>query len=438
MTPDKLTELYEIYRNNPVVVTDSRNIIPGSLFFALRGVSFDGNRFAADSINKGAVMAIVDDPMVIPVKDGNALSHKEAVAKGYFLVDDVLTAMQELASMHRATLGIPILAITGTNGKTTTKELTAAVLSEKFNLHATQGNLNNHIGVPLTLLAMQPGTQLGIVEMGASAQREIALLCSIAKPDYGIITNVGRAHLEGFGGEEGVKIAKGELYDYLAANAGRAFVRQEDETLMDMAAQREGLNIERYLTNASDGYESNLAGDYNALNVAAAVSIGKAFGVDEVSIGKAIKNYIPNANRSQVIDTGKNMVIADCYNANPSSMRAALQWFDTYKPEIAKGDKVIILGDMFELGVWSDYEHTFVLKAALKIMPQRLILLGKEFSKAVSVFAEQMPEGVSVLHYTHTAEFIENIKNGTITIFNSTVLLKGSRGMALERVIELM
>lgn len=439
ITSEKLAELYKIYRNNPTVVTDSRNIIPGSLFFALRGASFDGNRFAADSLGKGAVLAIVDDLSVIGTDaSGEPLTHEQAVAKGYFLVDDVLETLQQLASLHRTTIGIPILAITGTNGKTTTKELTAAVLSEKFVLKATQGNLNNHIGVPLTLLSMKPDAEFGIVEMGASAQREIALLCSIVKPNYGIITNVGRAHLEGFGGEEGVKIAKGELYDYLAASGGLAFIRREDEKLTGMAAQREGLDVKLYETDTAHGYESNLAGDYNYLNVAAAVFIGRFFGVDEDSIRRAIKNYTPNANRSQSIDTGRNRVIADCYNANPSSMKAALEWFGEYMPEQDRADKVVMLGDMLELGQWSAQEHSDVLETALKTRPGRLILLGKEFSEVVEVRAGSFPQEVSVLRYPDTAMFIESILKGITIINGSTVLLKGSRGMALERIIELI
>lgn len=439
ITSEKLAELYEIYCNHPVVVTDSRKIIPGSLFFALRGASFDGNRFAADSLRKGAVLAIVDEVSVMPVNaKGETLTHEQAVAKGFFLVEDVLITLQQLAALHRTTIGIPILAITGTNGKTTTKELTAAVLSQKFNLYATQGNLNNHIGVPLTLLSIKPDAELGIVEMGASAQREIALLCDIAKPDYGIITNVGRAHLEGFGGEEGVKIAKGELYDYLVANHGRAFVRREDENLTVMAAQRTGMNVDFYDIDASNSYESNLAGDYNAMNVAAAISIGRFFGVEEESIRCAIKNYIPNANRSQVIDTGRNLLIADCYNANPSSMKAALEWFGMFEPEQNRECKTIVLGDMFELGEWSLNEHTIIIKAALDVKPQKLILLGKIFSKVLESFVDSIPEEVTVLNYIDAPGFIDDIKNGRSEITGSSVLLKGSRGMALEKLIEFL
>ena len=337
----QISELYDLYTAHPAVTTDSRHIPEGAIFFALRGPSFDGNAFAAEALRKGAALAVVDDPEAIPSGTNPG--------RDYFLVDNVLQTLQELAAMHRTRLGIPILAITGTNGKTTTKELVHAVLSQKYRVYATQGNLNNHIGVPLTLLAMPAGIEFGIVEMGASAPGEIAALCRIAKPDYGIVTNIGKAHLEGFGDEEGVKAAKGELYDRLAADGGVAFVRQDDATLAAMAAQRPTLKTVRYGAEAADGLKSQLVGNYNRFNIAAAATIGRHFGVGEKELYGAIRDYAPTINRSQIIRTKNNIVIADCYNANPSSMRAALDWFGKLSPydlDATKSEKIAILGDM--------------------------------------------------------------------------------------------
>ena len=255
-----MSELYDIFREHPHISTDTRNIGADSIFFALRGATFDGNRFAAEALDKGAAYAVVDDPA--------AVTDERMV-----LVGDTLGALQELAREHRRRLAIPILAISGSNGKTTTKELVSRVLAERFEVYATRGNLNNHIGVPLTLLAMTRDTQFGVVEMGASACGEIALLASIAEPNYGILTNIGRAHLEGFGGPEGVRRGKGELFDYLAANGGRAFVPREDEMLTNMAAERDGLAAEYYSITLAEDLENHLEGHYNRFNIAAAVAV---------------------------------------------------------------------------------------------------------------------------------------------------------------------
>ncbi|MBQ1205087.1 MAG: UDP-N-acetylmuramoyl-tripeptide--D-alanyl-D-alanine ligase, partial [Alistipes sp.] len=305
-----MTALYELYLKHPSISTDTRRIAPDSLFFALRGASFDGNRFAADALAKGAVAAIVDDPSV-------------AVDERYIVVKDTLRALQELAHEHRTALGIPILAIAGSNGKTTTKELVSRVLAEKFRIYATRGNLNNHIGVPLTLLAMTSETEFGIVEMGASACGEIARLCEIADPDFGILTNVGRAHLEGFGGEEGVRRGKGELYDYLTQYEGVAFLREEDETLRSMAEERTTLQAEYYSEREAEGIEHHLEGIYNRYNVAAAAAIGRYFCIEEEAVRRAIGSYLPDNNRSQREERATNTLIIDCYNANPSSMQAS-------------------------------------------------------------------------------------------------------------------
>lgn len=434
---EQLSELYGIYTKHPSVTTDSRNIPEGSLFFALRGNSFDGNKFATDALSRGAVLAVIDSPAAIPGNEEGTISHEAALGAGYFLVDDVLTTLQALASMHRSMLNIPILAITGTNGKTTTKELTAAVLAQKFKVSATSGNLNNHIGVPLTLLSMQPDTEFGIVEMGASGQGEIAVLCRIAKPNYGVITNIGRAHLEGFGGEEGIKTAKGELYDWLLESRGHAFIRNDDEILLSMASQRQGMHIIWYNSSASDGFTSQLAGDYNLLNIAAAVAIGTYFDIPAELLYKAVRDYTPTLHRSQIIHTRKNTVVADCYNANPSSMHAALEWFGKFSEGTYK--RSIILGDMLELGEWSTDEHKKVIEQALKIAPQRLILIGKEFSRIISeANLGKIRNKTSVIAFPDTDSYIAYLRKRRLFMIGRTVLLKGSRGIALERLLKYM
>ncbi len=284
-----------------------------------------------------------------------------AEVPGTLLVPDTLAALQQLAREHRRALGIPILALTGSNGKTTTKELVHRVLSERFRTSATQGNLNNHIGVPLTLLAMTRDTEFGVVEMGASACGEIALLCSIAEPNYGLITNIGRAHLDGFGGPEGVRRGKGELYDFLAANGGRAFVCRDDDVLTPMAAERDPLAAEYYPATLAEGMRHRLEGEYNRFNIAAAVAVGRYFDIDEERIRHAVAGYVPDNHRSQRIETPHNTVLADCYNANPSSMRAAIGHFRTESAG-THTQKALILGDMLELGDWAQAEHEAILR----------------------------------------------------------------------------
>lgn len=362
-----MSRLYDLFRIHPHVSTDSRRTEPGSLFFALRGASFDGNRFAADALARGAAFAVVDDPAVA------------ATDSRMICVGDALTALQTLAREHRRTLGIPLLALTGSNGKTTTKELVSRVLAARFRVYATRGNLNNHIGVPLTLLAMTGDTDFGVVEMGASAQGEIALLCQIAQPDYGLVTNIGRAHLDGFGGPEGVRRGKGELFDYLAAHGGRAFVPEDDATLVSMASERPSLAAISYSCTLADGMEHHLEGTYNRTNIAAAVAVGHYFGIAEASIRRAVAAYAPDNHRSQRIETGRNTVVADCYNANPSSMQAALE---NFRAE-ALGNhcaKVLILGDMLELGHWSSAEHARIVQLALSIEGAQLLLVGEAFA----------------------------------------------------------
>ena len=358
-----INDLYELFLGNPKICTDSRSVEKGSLFFALKGDTFNGNNFAFQAIEQGAAFAIIDEN---PAVQDNRL----------ILVENVLNALQDLAHYHRTQLGIPVLAITGTNGKTTTKELTTAVLSKKYKVVATKGNLNNHIGVPLTLLSMDQSTQIGIVEMGANHQGEIAELSRIASPDFGLITNVGKAHLEGFGSFEGVKKTKAELYRFVEMNHGKVFINTSNENLCSMIGtnyesinyrvSKEGVGLEGELLQSSPhlvfqvkfpkGWlyiKTNLAGGYNLENALAAVCVGNYFGVDPLEIKGAIEAYIPSNNRSQFLKSQRNQVIMDAYNANPSSMEAALENFKTF----VQKPKGVILGDMFELGETAADEH---------------------------------------------------------------------------------
>ena len=413
-----MTALYELYLKHPSISTDTRRIAPDSLFFALRGASFDGNRFAADALTKGAVVAVVDDPSV-------------AVDERYIVVEDTLRALQELAHEHRTALGIPILAIAGSNGKTTTKELVSRVLAEKFRIYATRGNLNNHIGVPLTLLAMTSETEFGIVEMGASACGEIARLCEIADPDFGILTNVGRAHLEGFGGEEGVRRGKGELYDYLAQYEGIAFLREEDEILRSMAEERPTLQAEYYSEREAEGIEHHLEGIYNRYNVAAAAAIGRYFCIEEEAARRAIGSYLPDNNRSQREERTTNTLIIDCYNANPSSMQASIENF-LAESLGERTKRVLVLGDMRELGRWSEEEHLRIIRLVARDTTARVIFVGEEFGKAI----ETIQDDVKREHYATCEELYQALKEQTLS--DSLVLIKASRGIGLERIIELL
>ncbi len=414
-----ISELYDLFRAHPHVSTDTRRIEPGSIFFALRGANFDGNRFVGEALEKGAVAAVCDDPAAL--EDPRVR-----------LVGDTLTALQELAREHRRALGIPILAISGSSGKTTTKELVSRVLSARFTVYATRGNLNNHIGVPLTLLAMDRNTEFGIVEMGASACGEIARLAEIAEPDYGVLTNIGRAHLEGFGGPEGVRRGKGELFDYLAAHGGRAFVLADDETLNAMAAERESLAAEYYPASLADGFESRLEGGYNRFNIAAAVAVGRYFEVPEPEIRRAVADYTPDNLRSQRIETAHNTLIADCYNANPTSMRAAIENF-LGEPLGDRRRRVLILGDMLELGEWSTAEHKTVIELAARNPRAELLLVGGEFARAYAALPEK-PERVTLC--PSREELIHLLQADPVR--EALVLVKGSHGIGLEKVLNLL
>ncbi|MBO7300887.1 MAG: UDP-N-acetylmuramoyl-tripeptide--D-alanyl-D-alanine ligase [Tidjanibacter sp.] len=408
-----IERLYEVFLASAGVQTDSRKVQEGEIFFALRGDNFDGNRYASSALDKGAVVTVVDDPSV-------------AIDERYVVVPDVLTALQELALRHRQSLTIPVLAITGTNGKTTTKELTAAVLSEKYKTCYTQGNLNNHIGVPLTLLSIPSDAEFAIIEMGASAQGEIALLASIASPDYGLITNIGRAHLEGFGGVEGIRKGKGELYDFLQKKGGTVLYRKEDGVLGEMVSERKGLKSVGYTTALADGVVSNLVGDYNRFNIAAALAVGEYFGVPKELALRGVAEYVPSNNRSQSQKTERNLLTVDCYNANPSSMGVAIAnhagaHHDDYP------QKVMILGDMLELGEWSAEEHERILREALASDAERILLVGRNFMQT-SDGGERVERFASAEELGMWLEK-ENLEK-------AFVLVKGSRGVGLERCIK--
>ena len=410
-------KLYEVFINSVGVTTDSRKIEVGALFFALHGASFDGNDYAIAALEQGASAAVIDRKDI--------LDNNPDYAARLLLVEDTLQALQALSCEHRRRLAIPIVAIAGSNGKTTTKELVSRVLAERFDVSTTKGNLNNHIGVPLTLLAMNGETELGVVEMGASAQGEIALLCSIAEPNYGILTNIGLSHLEGFGGVEGIRKGKGELFDHLDKIGGRAFVPQEDATLCAMAAERENLAVEYYTRTIAEGFKSNLTGDYNRFNIAAAVEVGRYFDVADERIAEAILSFSPDNNRSQAVKTERNQLVVDCYNANPSSMEVALDNIATMEAE----HKVLILGDMLELGEWSKEAHLNILRKADGVA-EKIILVGKEFATAYHA-SEALTAKYAL--YPTTAEAVAALEQNPIS--DSLILLKGSRGIKLEILI---
>ena len=430
-----LEAIYTIYLKFPHVCTDTRKISKDCLFFALKGESFDGNKFAEKAIQAGAAYAVVDD----------AAYQK---SDRYILVEDVLTTLQDLARYHRGQLAIPFIGVTGTNGKTTTKELLNAVFSQKFKTYATQGNLNNHIGVPLTLLSITHDIEIAIVEMGANHQQEIGFLCSIARPTQGMITNVGKAHLEGFGGFEGVKKGKGELYDFLKDSGGIAFINAANDHLMEMSSSRQLkdviyyggkdsrlvsgrivensplLTVEWRANEESHIVKTNLTGAYNLENILAAVSMGLYFGLNAAEINKGIESYQPGNNRSQITRTASNTLICDYYNANPSSMSVALDNFSGLEAR----QKILILGDMFELGDESEQEHLAVLKKAFQTDASQRVFIGKQFNENSSAF-----DG---LFFESTEEAAEFFRRNPVR--DATILIKGSRGMRLEQLVDLL
>lgn len=429
----QLEQLYAHFLDYPKISTDTRKIEKDSLFFALKGDHFNGNTFAEKALDLGARFVIIDEADYF-------------IDERTILVADVLHTLQELAKYHRSKLKIPIIGITGTNGKTTTKELLHAVLVERYRCFATKGNLNNHIGVPLSLLSIDKEVEVGIIEMGANHQGEIGFLCELAQPTHGLITNVGKAHLEGFGSFEGVKKAKGELYAYLAAHQGTCFIQHDNSNLVEMIASYPLLKQIKYgFSDENEVFgkllkanpflavewfskkelephtlQTKLTGSYNTENILAAVAVGLHFDISDKHIQLGIEKYTPQNNRSQVTQTAKNTLIEDYYNANASSMKAALENMAVIDAE----NKVVILGDMFELGDDSLEEHRTVIAQAKTIPATRLIFVGKDFYAQRDADAE---------YYPTTEEALEALMQYPIS--SSFVLLKASRGMAFEKLI---
>jgi len=424
--------IYEHFLLSTGVSTDSRQLKPGCMFFALKGPNFDANLLVEKALENGADWAIADDPSF-------------ASNQRVFVVEDVLKALQQLAALHRAKMSAKIIAITGSNGKTTTKELVLRVLSSKFNTIATEGNLNNHIGVPLTLLRLKPETEIAVIEMGANHMGEIMQLCRIARPEYGLITNIGKAHLEGFGSFTGVINAKSELYSWIDDHGKLLFVNADNKLLDGLS-----INIKRFtygeaLYNNLYGelvsdqpflhvaYEfqeqqavigTRMIGAYNTENILAAISIGCYFGVEAEQIVEAITTYIPSNSRSQLIETKTNKVIMDAYNANPVSMAAAITNFDRMRGQKA----AVIIGDMLELGASSDEEHAEILKLLTDLDFNQVYLVGPLF--------ERVYAGDDWLHFNDVDALYTFLKKKPIR--NSDILIKGSRGIKLEKVLPLL
>ncbi|HKJ42298.1 MAG TPA: UDP-N-acetylmuramoyl-tripeptide--D-alanyl-D-alanine ligase [Sunxiuqinia sp.] len=427
----KTGQLYSYFQKHPIVSTDSRKIEPKSLFFALKGANFDGNQYALDAIKKGAAFAIVDD---------KNLPNDEHLIQ----VENVLQALQELAAFHRQQLQIPVLGITGSNGKTTTKELIVSVLQQKYRVTYTQGNLNNHIGVPLTLLKINEETEIAVVEMGANHPGEIKTLCNFADPNFGLITNIGKAHLEGFGSFEGVIKTKSELYDHLRVNNGKCFLNIDNDILVKQA---QGLQQLTYGSSSQaqlrgelqdSGYyltvktlfpkgwlylKSKMIGSYNFENILAAARIGLQFEVDPLKIQKAIENYEPTNNRSQLITKESNKIFMDAYNANPTSMLAALSNF----AKVDGDKKTVILGDMLELGNQSKEEHQKIVDFIKTLSLDAIYLVGTEFAKTTA--------GAKIKKFNHV-ELLSDYLYQQKPMENQVILIKGSRGIQLEKILE--
>ena len=503
----EIKELYEIYKAHPVVTTDSRNCPEGSIFFALKGETFDGNKFAVAAIEKGCAYTVVDDleqctmhnaqPAVLSLGEKCTIKQSQLI-----VVKNVLETLQQLARYHREQLGIPVVGITGTNGKTTTKELVAAVLSRKYRVQYTQGNFNNHIGVPLTLLSIKPDCEIAVVEMGANHPGEIRDLAGLALPTCGLITNVGKAHLEGFGSLEGVINTKKELYDNIVARGGHIFLNAGNELLVealkeitdyrlqitdnlftkksvshtdstehtevdlslcdksqvttyssnsDVVADVNGrlLRCAPYvefewhffdkgsktfgsqLSTFNSQLSTNFVGAYNLDNMLAAITVGLHFGVEEKDICDAISNYVPANNRSQLTKTERNTLIVDAYNANPTSMMAAIDNFDIMEGE----NKIAILGDMLELGEQSEIEHQNIVRRLMESKIERIILVGKEFEKACDKLGVRSEElGVNSKFSIFNSQ-LSTLNSQLSTLNSQLILLKGSNGIGLYKLI---
>lgn len=434
----KTEDLYDHFlKADQQICTDTRKLNKGALFFALKGANFNANEFAVKAIQEGCSIAVVDDATY-------------ANGKNILLVHDVLESLQKLANHHRNQFNIPFLAITGSNGKTTNKELIHAVLSKKYKTLATIGNLNNHIGVPLTLLRVTKEHEFAIIEMGANHQGEIDLLCKIAEPNYGLITNIGKAHLEGFGGIEGVKKGKSELFRYLKEKHCPVFINGDDDILHDLAIDNDkitygckklydtiGKNTSKNETvslkftnrygekdwNKLPEINTQIVGTYNFINCLTAAAVGHYFKVEDDLIKKALEEYLPNMNRSQLVKTQRNTILLDAYNANPNSMKAAIENFAGYNSE----RKLLLLGDMFELGEYSEKEHLNIIELLKEKKLDNAILVGEEFLK-------QKESGFT--KFKTTEECKAYLKNQNIE--NTTILIKGSRGMKMEALQEVL
>ncbi len=439
-----IDSIYAAFRANPLICTDTRKLLPRSIFFALKGDNFNGNTFAAKAIEAGCAYAVVDDP-------------EYAAGKKYFLVENVLSTLQELARMHRSLLKIPFIGLTGSNGKTTTKELIRCVLSRRFKTFATEGNLNNHIGVPISVLSVSDEIEVAVIEMGANHQGEIALLCEICRPEYGIITNIGKAHLEGFGGPAGVIKAKSELYQYIEKNSGKIFVNRDNTILTGLIKKADtftygtsglchilGKSVPsepflklRWKTNTDNEtleqkevVETQLTGTYNIENVLAAIAVGTWFSIPASEINAGLREYKPSNSRSQVIDTGRNTLIMDAYNANPTSMRAAIENFAA----LESPDKLIVLGDMLELGDHADSEHKEILDLIREKKFARCILVGPIFSKVNQSLKDK---GALCETFDSSTTAQQKLKSQLSKLKKHTVLIKGSRGIKLEELSNL-
>lgn len=426
----EISELYTIYKQHPLVATDSRNCPKNSIFFALKGENFNGNRFAGKALDEGCAYAVVDEWEGIPADNR------------IIVVEDVLNTLQKLANYHRRKLKIPIIAITGTNGKTTTKELVSGILSKEFNVAFTQGNFNNHIGVPLTLLSMTENHEMGVVEMGANHPGEIKLLCDIAEPNFGLITNIGKAHIEGFGSFENIKKTKGELYDFIREHGGKVFVNSDDALLREMSSGMDRIlygrnNPELFVSGKlysahpflefdwnffehTYHVKTQLVGAFNFDNALAAVAVGKYFGINAEYISEALEEYVPKNNRSQFERTQKNDLIIDAYNANPTSMRAALDFFVKIPSALPKA---VIVGEMKELGNISKEEHTDLLKFITEQSFSKVYLVGEAFNESDPPFPV----------FNTVEELIDELEKHPLE--GHYVLLKGSHAVRLEKAI---
>jgi UDP-N-acetylmuramoyl-tripeptide--D-alanyl-D-alanine ligase len=432
----KITDLYALFEKYPKVSTDTRNIQDNSIFFALKGANFNGNKFAKQALENGARFAVIDEAQNL--KD-----------ERFILVDDVLKTLQNLANHHRNQFDIPVLGITGTNGKTTTKELLNEVLSQKYNVLATAGNFNNHIGVPLTLLKLKPEHDLAIIEMGANHPGEIYELCQISEPNYGFVTNVGMAHLEGFGSFQNIIETKSGLYRFVEENKGVNFMLEENHELINVSSNKAfeffsinnktskfygtvipsellvHFNLKRCDNEDIDNFiiKTKLVGSYNQSNILASIAIGSYFNVSLEQIKKALESYTPSNNRSQITETNRNKLVLDAYNANPTSVLGALENFKSLQGI----NRVVILGDMFELGEFTQERHQEIVDYLVEAKFEKVFLLGKAYSNTES-------DLISIIKYQTLDDFIRTDELPNIK--GATVLLKGSRGMGLEQLVK--